>query len=609
MSARVHQMPFGAHIQADGQVRFRLWAPSAREVLLQLPQRHQELPMSALDGGWFELTTPAAGADALYQFRIDGGLSVPDPASRSNPSDVHGPSKVVDPARFQWRDTDWEGRPWHQAVVYELHVGTFSGEGTFAGAERHLDHLQSLGVTAIELMPVADFPGKRNWGYDGVLPFAPDATYGTPEDLKHLVVAAHARGLMVLLDVVYNHFGPDGNYLHTYARSFFTDRHRTPWGEAINFDGKQSRTVRDFFIHNALYWLEEYHLDGLRFDAVHAVQDDSTPDIFTEISQQVRRRFGRERQIHLVLENVRNDAHRLSKAPADPGRFEAQWNDDVHHCLHTLLTGESDGYYQDFTGPNAAHGPHRLLGRCLAEGFAYQGELSRYRQGRARGEPSAGLPPTCFVSFLQNHDQIGNRARGDRLVDSADPRSLAAAIAVVLLAPQPPMLFMGEEWGARAPFPFFCDFGPELAQAVRAGRIREFSKFERFKGEAAQGRIPDPGDPATFAAAKLDWSLIAQMEHTEWLDYYRKLLAVRHAEIVPRLPGMRSGRFELHEENLLTVHWPAQGRATLTLLANLTPNDQALTSGPAGRILHSTHPVSPNHIPAWGVVWSLLETI
>ena len=362
-------MPFGAELREDGSVRFRLWAPAARQVelLLRGPQGTRALQMAQAGEGWFELVTAEAGAGSRYLYRIDGGLEVPDPASRLNSEDVHGPSVVVDPTAFEWTDGTWRGRPWHEAVIYELHVGTFSPEGTFSGVERKLDHLVDLGVTAIELMPIADFPGKRNWGYDGALLYAPDTAYGTPDELKSLVCAAHERGLMVLLDVVYNHFGPEGNYLHVYAPQFFTDRHHTPWGAAINFDGADSRPVRDFFVHNALYWLEEYHFDGLRIDAIHTVCDDSPRHIVTEITEAVRQGPGRERHVHVVLENGANQARFLGP-PGAPMTADAQWNDDVHHCLHVILTGESDGYYEDY-----ARNPHGLLCRCLAEGFAYQG--------------------------------------------------------------------------------------------------------------------------------------------------------------------------------------------------------------------------------------------
>ena len=331
---RIHRMPFGAELVGGGMTSFRLWAPSASrvELVLLAGKDPEYIAMEGTSGGWREAIVPAA-AGMRYRFRIEGGLEVPDPASRRNPEDVHGPSEVVDPADFEWDDGAWSGRRWEEAVIYELHVGTFTPEGTFAAAISRLDYLAALGVTAIEIMPLADFPGGHNWGYDGVLPFAPDAAYGTPQDLKRFVAAAHARGLMVLLDVVYNHFGPEGNYLHVYARPFFTERHQTPWGAALNFDGADSRVVRDYFIHNALYWIEEYHLDGLRFDAVHSISDDSKPHILVEIAERVRAGPGRTRHVHLVLENDRNEARYLDAAHG-PGHYDAQWNAWCRSSFH-----------------------------------------------------------------------------------------------------------------------------------------------------------------------------------------------------------------------------------------------------------------------------------
>lgn len=592
---RVHRMPFGAAVTERG-VRFRLWAPDAVSVELCL-DGGETLPMPAIGDGWYELETDRAAAGSRYRYRIDGRLLVPDPASRFNPDDVHGASEVIDPGAFVWQDEDWYGRPWHEAVVYELHVGSFSPQGDFAGVEAKLDYLVALGVTAIELMPVADFPGQRGWGYDGVLPFAPDASYGRPEDLKRLVQAAHRRGLMVPLDVVYNHFGPDGNYLHAYAQPFFSARHQTPWGAAINFDGLGSETVREFFIHNALYWLEEYHLDGLRLDAVHAIRDDSPQHILAELEERVRDGLGRERHIHLVLENEHNDVRYL-----DWG-YAAQWNDDIHHCFHVLLTGESDGYYRDY-----AQEPLLLLGRCLAEGFAFPDRQSGYRGGERRGRSSAHLPPTRFIGFLQNHDQIGNRAFGERLTELAEPQALRAAVAILLLAPGPPLLFMGEEWGSRRRFPYFCDFEPELAQAVTAGRRREFARFARFRDPKARAAIPDPGDPATFASARLDWEELAQPEHADWLAYYRHLLALRRRELVPRLadiPG-NSAEFGIVAERGLRVRWVLSRGERYDLMANLS--DQPLQASlPSGQWIYASPGIAPGWLPPWSVVWALEE--
>src|SRR5581483_4126157 len=484
---RKHEMPFGAECRDDGTVRFRLWAPQASSVAVWLDRSQRELPMSRLDQGWFELVTEAPPG-AGYKFKIDDRLLVPDPASRFQPFGVHSASEIVDPLSFEWADAKWRGRAWDEAVIYELHVGAFTSEGTFAAVEKKLEYLADLGVTAVELMPLSSFPGKRNWGYDGVLPFAPSANYGRPEELKRLIDSAHAKNLMVFLDVVYNHFGPEGNYLGAYAPEFFTDRHKMSWGKGINFDGPCSRVVRDFFIHNALYWLEEYHFDGLRFDAVHAIVDDSSPDVLTELADTVRNQLGAERRIHLILENDKNAAHYLRReGQTRPRWYNAQWNDDIHHALHVLITSENDGYYSDYADNPAWH-----LGRCLAEGFSYQSDASAFRDGEKRGERSNELPPEAFISFLQNHDQVGNRALGERITSLADPQRVQVAMTVLLLAPSPPLLFMGEEIGATTPFLFFCDFGPELAAQVTKGRRAEFVRFEQFSSPEAQSRIPDP---------------------------------------------------------------------------------------------------------------------
>jgi malto-oligosyltrehalose trehalohydrolase len=606
-------MPFGAQLEANGQVRFRLWAPGAQQVELILEPGGSH-KMNALAGGWYELVTPAARAGTSYRYRIDGKTEVPDPASRYNPQDVHGPSVVMDPTAFEWDDDGWQARPWHEAVLYELHVGSFTPEGTFAAAEGKLDHLAELGITAIELMPLADFPGKRGWGYDGVLPYAPESAYGTPDELKSFIAAAHRRGIAVMLDVVYNHFGPEGNYLHVFAPQFFTDRHSTPWGAAINFDGPDSRTVRDFFVHNALYWLEEFHFDGLRFDAVHAILDDSDPHILTEIARSVRAGPGRERPVYLVLENVKNQSRFLGP-PGAPDTYDAQWNDDAHHCFHVLLTGESDGYYEDYIDQ-----AHAMLCRCLAEGFGYQGELSRH-DGHPRGERSSHLPPTAFVNFLQNHDQIGNRALGERIGQLVDrEEALRAAIAVLLLAPAPPMLFMGEEWAAPQPFPYFCDFEPDLAAKVREGRRREFARFAKFRDPSSQERIPDPTAPATFRSAQLDWNKVRDPEHSRMLDHYRRLLTIRHRDIAPLIPKIRSGTcIKLEANGAFAVDWSLTGdqgapSGTLHLLANLTNHPVPVVGRAAGRMIFATHPniraaMARNELAPWSVTWLLERSL
>ncbi len=591
-----HTMPFGAAL-TDAGTRFRLWAPGAQRIQLCLDDG--VLDMQPRDAGWFEHTVAEAGAGTHYRYRIDDGIEVPDPAARFQPDDVHGPSRVIDPHAYVWQHDDWRGRPWHETVFYELHVGSFTPEGTYDGVRERLDHLIDLGVTAVELMPLAAFSGSRNWGYDGVLPFAPDASYGTPDDLKHLIDAAHGKGLQVFLDVVYNHFGPDGNYLHVYAPPFFTDRVETPWGAAIDFGRPE---VREFFIHNALYWLEEYRFDGLRLDAVHAIVDDSDPHVLEELAERVRERYTGEREVHLVLENDANQAHYLGR------HYDAQWNDDIHHALHTLATSESGGYYADY-----ADRPLARLARCLASGFAYQGEPSRHRDGEPRGEPSAHLPPTAFVNFIQNHDQIGNRAFGERLHQLAEPAAVRAVAAVTLLAPGIPLLFMGEEWAATQPFLFFCDFHDELADAVRDGRRREFERFPEFSDPATRERIPDPNAENTFKQTILDWTETERAPHADRLTFYRELLRLRRDEIIPRA-GMAGHAGTVHPlDGALWVSWILGEGSTLHLVARLAATTR---SGSAmqvpGRLLHATDPtareaLTRGELPPWTVLWSLVD--
>jgi len=596
--ASAHDMPFGARLLSDGTTRFRLWAPGCPSIMLALEGMAAPLAMEALDGGWHELRTRSAGANSRYRFVLPDGMQVPDPASRFQPDDVHGPSEVIDAHAYQWQDLDWSGRPWSEAIAYELHVGTFTPEGTFRAAISRLEHLASLGVTAIELMPVADFAGARNWGYDGVLLYAPNSAYGRPEDLKALIDTAHAHGIMVLLDVVYNHFGPDGNYLSLYAPDFFTDRHQTPWGAAINYDGVSSAPVRDFVINNALYWINEFHADGLRLDAVHAIIDDSSQHLLDELSERVRASV-RGREVHLVLENEDNEARRLVRTAGKACAYTAQWNDDVHHVLHVATTAESTGYYGDYTNDDVK------LARALAEGFAFQGEMMPFR-GRPRGEPSAHLPPTAFVAFMQNHDQVGNRAFGERLTALADPRAVRAAAAVYLLLPQVPMLFMGEEWAAPSPFPFFCNFSGDLGEAVTQGRRREFAAFPEFQSEEKRGRIPDPQAESTFMSAKLDWSALEKPEHSETLQWYRRIIATRHREIVPRVSRIAGGGcYQILGRGAVRVRWTC-GDDELVLTANLSAQsvDHVIPAG--GRVIwREGNPDGAGSLTPWSVRWAL----
>lgn len=582
MSTRKNAVnPFGAELAERG-VRFRLWAPGAREVELVLEKK--SLSMEKRADGWFERNEESAGLGTRYRYRIDGKQEVPDPASRFQPEDAEGPSEVIDPAAFQWQDESWRGRPWEEAVIYELHVGTFSSKGTYEGVSDNLRHLCQLGVTAIELMPLADFCGRRSWGYDGVLPYAPDSCYGRPEDLKALVQAAHQAGLMIFLDVVYNHFGPKGNFLPLYVPQFFTDKHHTPWGAAIDFS---NRWVREYFVQNARYWLEEYRFDGLRFDAVHAIIDESPRHVLFEICDEVRANIS-DRNIHLIVENDTNQARLLG-----PGKYTAQWNDDSHHGYHVLATGESDGYYAAY-----ADAPARHLARSLAEGFAYQGEVSPFSK-EPRGEPSTHLAPGCFVDFMQNHDQIGNRALGERLVCLSEEQALKALSAILLLAPSPPLLFMGEEWGCRQPFLFFCDFSGELGEAVRKGRRKEFSRFAAFADAKARARIPDPLAESSFKQSALRWRDAQTKSGQAWLAHYKQLLELRKREIAPR--RFACGRYRMLGECAFEVRWDG----VLRLLANCSSAPVPLDFHPQGRLLWGSAP--QGRLGGWSVSWWLAE--
>jgi len=595
MVARVHPMPHGAELHENG-VRFRLWAPGEDRVSIEIDGR-PPVHLAREAEGWHELITIGARPGSLYRYVVADGLRVPDPASRFQPEDVHGPSEVIDPAGYDWQDAAWRGRPWSEAVVYELHIGTFTSEGTFLAAIEKLDHLVAVGVTAIEIMPISDFPGGRNWGYDGVLPYAPDSAYGRPEHLKALVDAAHARGILVLLDVVYNHFGPDGNYLPVYAPQFFTDRHKSPWGAGINFDGAHSRPVRDFVIHNALYWVEEFHLDGLRLDAVHAIIDDSETHVLTELAETLRAAVT-DRPLHVVLENEENLATPLRRdEQGEPRHYTAQWNDDVHHVLHVAATGERAGYYEEYEGET------ELLGRALAEGFAFQGQMMGY-SGKPRGEPSAELPPGAFVAFAQNHDQIGNRAFGERLSVLAPHATVRAVSSVYLLLPQTPMIFMGEEIGAKQPFPFFADFSGELADAVRNGRREEFSKFPEFSDPEKRDTIPDPLAESTFLSAKLRWDEV----DAGTVDWFTRILSARREVILPLLGslGGHAGRFEVVGNSAVVVTWSVGTQPKLRLQANLSGEAVPGFGAALERVIWTEGDApAEGRFAAWTVQWSV----
>ena len=559
--------PHGA-IMLDAQhTRFALWAPDAFYVSVEL-EDGKSVAMLPQTDGWFE-TEVQCPAGTRYRYNIDGEMDVPDPASRAQASDVHGWSLVVDPLAYQWRHSNWQGRPWHEAVIYELHVGALGG---YAGVEKHLPRLAELGVTAIELMPLAQFPGERNWGYDGVLPYAPQSSYGTPEQLKHLIDSAHEHGLAVILDVVYNHFGPDGNYLGQYAAGFFHEDVHTPWGAGIDFD---RREVRDFFLDNALMWLLEYRFDGLRLDAVHAIDN---PGFLQQLAQRVREQVDTGRHVWLMLENEFNQASLLKDD------FDAQWNDDFHNVMHVLLTGETDAYYSDF-----AEEPTAKLARCLSEGFIYQGHTTRH--GHERGEPSGDLPPTAFVAFLQNHDQIGNRALGERLHKLCSPQALEAATALLLMSPMIPLMFMGDEVNADEPFLFFTDHHGELAEAVREGRRNEFADFAAFKDPERREHIPDPNALQTFEQSAPSF---ADSPHTE---LYRHLLNLRHRHIVQHLPGSLALGAQVLADGAVSARWRLGNGSVLQIDLNLGAT--ALEHPVAGHVLYQTPADHGAHLPPY----------
>lgn len=549
---------WGATPGDGGRWDFRVWAPGVESLTLDLDGAR--LAMHAEPGGWFTASAPAAEGEP-YAFVLPDGRKVPDPAARRQDHDVHGPSLLTAPRH----PYPWAGRPWEEAVIYELHLGTFTEAGTCDAAAAELDRIAALGFTAIEIMPVAQFGGDRGWGYDGVLPYAPHPVYGTPASLAALVTAAHARGLMVLLDVVYNHFGPDGNYLPLYAPDFFDPDRHTPWGAGIDYTRHE---VRRFFIENALYWLTEYGFDGLRLDAIDQIADPSRPELLVELAEEVRARIP-DRHIHLTTEDNRNVTH-LHQRAGRITRYSGEWNDDFHNAAHVLATGETEGYYADF-----ADDPLGLMGRALAEGFAYQGE-------GGRGEPSAPLPPTAFVDFLQNHDQTGNRAHGERLIELTDPDTLAALTAILALSPHVPLFFMGEEYGERRPFLFFAHFGGALDDTVRDGRREEFASFGSFAAED----VPDPIAEETFRRSKLDRARARSPEGRDHAARLLRLLDLRHRLVVPHLArtGGYSGELIEARDGRLAVDWQLH-RTRLSLRARF--GKAALPAGD-GTEIHRT---------------------
>ncbi len=564
-------LDLGATLRDDGAA-FRVWAPRCRSVEVLVEGRPAE-PLTACADGLFERTLPGVAAAARYQYRLDGARHRPDPVSRFQPQGVHGPSVVVDPDRFAWTDHGFRGHAPADLVFYELHVGTFTAAGSFEAVIPHLPRLVDLGITALQLMPVAEFPGSRNWGYDGAHLYAPQSTYGGPRGLRRLVDAAHARGLSVFLDVVYNHLGPEGNYLGEYG-PYFTDRYTTPWGSAINFDGPDSGGVRRHVVDNAPYWIREFHLDGLRLDAIHAIFDASPVHVLTEVAQAARAAARRlDRPVHIVAESHDND-RRIVLPPAAGGLgLDAVWSDDFHHAVHARLTGETTGYYADFAGG-------RGLARALAEGFAFQGEPSEYF-GRPRGTPSADLDGERFVVCLQNHDQVGNRAQGDRLSAIVPFAAVKAAAALLFAAPALPLVFMGEEHGETAPFQYFVShLDPALVEAVRRGRAAEFERF------GWHGDIPEPSEPATFVRSRLNHALAGAPRHGELYRYYRRWLALRREHPALGAQGKPRARVEVDASGgVLTLIRPGPGAGGVRLVANLTAAAHPFTPPADWRVL------------------------
>jgi maltooligosyltrehalose trehalohydrolase len=605
MQTKPWKLPIGANLDQHG-VHFRVWAASVGHVEVVLYDDQGETGVFALEpqaGGYFAGHIVGVKAGARYMYRLDSGDPRPDPATRSQPAGVHSVSQVVDPASFEWTDGDWHGIALEDAIIYELHVGTATEIGTFDALIERLDDLRGLGVTAVELMPVADFPGERGWGYDGVNLFAPAQAYGGPEALRRLVDSAHARGLAVLLDVVYNHFGPDGNYLRQFSQEYFTDRHKTPWGDALNLDGPGNAPVRDFFIANACYWAHEYHIDGLRLDATHALIDTSETHLLAELATAVHASLPPDRHFLLIAENEHNDPNLVRRQgmgdggwgmgdgrraptpnPQSPSPIprglglDAIWADEFHHQLRVALTHEREGYYQDYSGSVED------LTATMRQGWFFIGQRSE-RLGQPRGAPADDLPMTRFVYCIQNHDQVGNRALGERLNHEIALDAYRAASALLLLAPATPLLFMGQEWAASTPFLYFTDHEAELGRLVTEGRRAEFAGFTAFSGE----QVPDPQARVTFENSKLRWDERLESLHAGVLQLYHRLIDLRgsHPALLER--GRDSfSVFTLSEAALaLRRHGPTP-EDTLLVIVNLRDAlrlklaARAETSPPAG---------------------------
>lgn len=570
MASRSFPESWGAEFIAPDRVRFRLWATAHDTISLRLAG--QDTVMTPVGDGWFTCEVSGVAPGAEYQFVLSDGTAIADPASRAQKADVNGPSLVVDPNGYAWQHPEWAGRPWEETVVYELHIGTFTPEGTFQAAIARLPELASLGITMIEVMPVSQFSGNRGWGYDGVLLYATHSAYGTPDDFRAFVDAAHGHGLSVVLDIVLNHFGPEGNYLPRLSPDFFHKERMTPWGAGIAYDVDAARR---YITDAPLYWLTAFNLDGLRFDAIDQIKDSADKHILIEIAGRIRTEIP-QRPIHLTTEDSRNVIF-LHPREADGSAplFTGEWNDDFHNAVHVFATGETHAYYQDF-----ADQPEKHVARILAEGFAYQGEVSA-QSGETRGVDSRGQPPVAFVDFIQNHDQVGNRAQGERLIALAGAERTKALLATLLLSPHIPLMFMGEEYGETNPFLFFTDFHGDLARAVREGRAQE---FEGHAGHE-EGSVPDPNDEETFLRSKLDWQKADTEEGQRWLALCKTLLALRQEYIVPLLAsaGGHAGKIIATAEGFLAVSWRFP-TGTLSLALNIGEDPQPLPDLPGSTL-------------------------
>ena len=577
---------WGAEWLGNGTVRFRVWASAQPSITLRLAG--QDLDMRPCSEGWFELTVENVAPGTEYQYVLADGMTLPDPASRAQKADVNGPSLVIDPTQYHWQLPQWQGRPWEETVVYELHIGTFTPDGTFRSAIRKLPYLAELGITQIEVMPLSQFGGNRGWGYDGVLLYAPHSAYGTPDDFRAFVDAAHALGLSVVLDIVLNHFGPEGNYLSLLSPDFFDSSRSTPWGAGIAYDVDAARR---YIAEAPLYWLTEFRLDGLRFDAIDQIEDKSEKHILMDIARRIRQQIT-DRPVHLTTEDSRNiiDLHPRD-GDGSVSLFTAEWNDDLHNAVHVLATGETHAYYQDF-----ADAPEKWVARALAEGFAYQGEVSPH-SGEPRGVDSRGQSPVAFVDFIQNHDQVGNRALGERLISLAGPQRSQLLLAALLLSPHIPLIFMGEEYGETRPFLFFTDFHGDLARAVREGRAKEFAGHSGYDGID----VPDPNAESTFTLSKLNWQAQQSAEGKAWLALTRELLALRQQHIVPLLTNAtgHNGTVVDTDCDFLAVRWTFPD-GTLSMALNLGEHARPVPDLP-GKTLFS-RPSITNELPPHSIV-------